>query len=226
MTTVKSSNRVKITTPFKYRHYWLAASVDNHPFPYELFGMVPATPEQFDIPALCPNREVDSNLLSRGNSAVVTGYSSRKTAQSFEYQGWRFLAITSDQVHHLPQGDVMGSLWDVFKGITVEGEKWSLKYAHYAIAVPRNKYAEFPLDMLRYDRAFIFNKDDADLIELRSSHRGMDDAAIARYAARRGFDGICVSTFTESASEKAWTPERWHSFGWVLKEPVASFWRS
>ncbi len=213
----KTSNRVKLPVPYKYRHTWLAAPTDDYPFPFQLFSVNSPQP-------VIPNKETDSHKLTHGNEGIVMGYSPRQEADSFEFEGWRFLAITSDQVYHPPQGDVMGSLWSVFSGVKQNGEKWDSKYRHFAVAVPRNKYAEFPVDMLRYDRAFLFNNDDAELVDLRRSHRNMDDAAIARYAAKRQFDGICVVKHTETISEKVWTPDRWRSFGWELQEPTSPYW--
>lgn len=222
----KTQNRVKLTKSLTYKHLWLVAQADpskNSWFPYDLLAS--RLPSGLVLPSITPNKEIDSHLMKKADKPfVVTGYSANDQANSFEYNGWRFLPITQDQEYHPPTPDVFGDLWDgLYAHHTVKGEKiGGLKYAHHGIAVPRYKYAEFPLDMLRYDRTLLFNAVDADLVRIRTSHRNMDDAAIERYAKHRGFDGIRIVKFTHLATN-IWTEGRWNSFGWEIREPTKPF---
>lgn len=79
------------------------------------------------------------------------------------------------------------------------------KYVHYASVAGRGS---FPVDMLRYEFAAPVN---FLLIENEAGIQTMIDHSF-------GIDELLVATATDTHHQRAWTPERWSSFLWGLRE--------
>ena len=72
-------------------------------------------------------------------------------------------------------------------------------------------YGRFPIDMLRYDACWPASEHDAGLIAqtLEPGHAGAWCVAVEKRTARK--------------KEKAWTPERWRSFGCRVAEVTSAY---
>jgi hypothetical protein len=83
------------------------------------------------------------------------------------------------------------------------------RWVHYATAEMLEPHTCFPVDMLRYDVAVPVN--------FRLGDNCFDDSHNVLVDERMGLTGLVVATTTTSKAQKAWTPERWHTFGWHVQ---------
>lgn len=87
-----------------------------------------------------------------------------------------------------------------------------LKYVHRAIVV-LSSVSRFPIDMLRYDRCTPATESDSHSIEDSFDSRdvrgpiGKREVGISKYSEHKDWD-------------KAFTTDRWKSFGCTLKKPL------
>jgi len=206
---------MKIVTPLLYQQYAVAIPQDlsrRVQFPIEMLG------EEGCVPL----REKDSGIIESNlrKPVLLTKYSALASANnnwckhcdSWITFGWDIMPIGEPDVHRNLNNIEPEKIHDVLNRQSLfamippapiqlpplQGTKLNekLKYIHAAIAKPVYKYSSFPTDMLRYDRAFLFDPEDTKV------------------------DGPIRFMKHQENSKPSWRVDRWRSFGWTL-EPAS-----
>lgn len=202
----------KLTAPLKYRHIGVFLPTK----PPEAQAPLPAT-ALADLGGCMPLHESDSHRITgeythQAIFVMSYGADAKRNWKKETIGDWTFSPVSRDDALHTPLAtlDDIDRFRNGLEFTTAAGEKMAspMRYAH-GIVAKRDRFFEFALDAMRYDRMIFFSREDAYL-----AWRSIDRVAIDRPLN----DEILLVQYSEDSRPKL-TEGVWHAHGWK-PEPI------
>lgn len=197
----------KLTAPLKYRHLGVFLPTK----PPEIQKPLPAT-ALADLGGCMPFQEADSHRITgeythQAIFVMSYGADAKRNWKRETIDDWTFSPVSRTDTFHTPLAtlDDIDRFRNRLEFTTAAGEKMiqPMRYAHGVVAT-RDRFFEFALDAMRYDRVVFFSREDA-YLAWRSIDRVAIDAPLN--------DEILLVQYSEDPRPKL-AEGVWNAHGW------------